>query len=78
MEDSINASIKGHDYYIKKRKEILITEASNITGNLRKIMKTTKTWKEKSELNNCMDTLSEKLARSRTRKLGNAYKMETL
>ena len=54
IEDSVDASIRGNEEYVKKNKEKLITAASNSTDNV-KIKRITKTKKQKCEKNKCTD-----------------------
>ena len=50
IEDSVDASIKGFKYYVKKSKERLITAAGNSINNIQ-TNRTTKTRKQKWEEN---------------------------
>ena len=77
-ENCVDASVQGHEGYIKQSKERLITEASNSTENIGTKRKTTKTRKQDWEEKNCIDISSDKLAKSYMGSIGHGYSRETL
>ena len=69
IKDSMDASIQWFEDDTRKTKWLIFTATRNCTETIR-INRTTITRKQKWEENNWMDTLTEKQAKSRTRRPG--------